>query len=157
MKQSQSPASDQLELESINLRPVAVLSRETKQNDFRASSGQQKRPVWRPLQIDFRKDGLDYRQVAREGQVAIYELTWQGNTNAAAYEVVRIRAHDGFTVGGKVIEPAELYPRSESWGIDGFTFSDRAAADEKLRALCSKNEQPKATRQHGASKTEKTA
>jgi hypothetical protein len=154
MRHAPSPASDQLELGSIiKTEPAAVLSQETKQNDFCAPSGQQETASRRPLHIRFRKDGFDYRQLAREGQLAIYELTWQGRTDSAAFEVVRIRAHDGFTIGGKTVEPGEIYPRSELWGIDGFTFTDRAAADEKFRALCSKN-QPEATRQNSVSRTE---
>jgi hypothetical protein len=45
---------------------------------------------------------------------------------------------------------------SELWGIDGFTFADRAAAFEKLRAICSRKEQTESTRQNGASNNEET-
>jgi hypothetical protein len=141
MRQSPSPASDQLELESVDFKPVAVLRQEAHQNDFCACSGHAETASRRPLPTRFRKQGFDYRQIVRDDQAAIYELTWQGNTESVAYEVVRIHGHDGFTIGGKTIEPAEIYPRSELWGIDGFTFSGRAAADEKFRALGSRKEQ----------------
>jgi hypothetical protein len=38
-------------------------------------------------------------------------------------------------MGGRVIEPGEVYPRSESWGVDGFTVTDKEAAFAKLREL----------------------
>ena len=35
-----------------------------------------------------------------------------------------------------MIEQAEVYPKSEEWGVDGFTFTDTDAAFEKLREIC---------------------
>ena len=37
--------------------------------------------------------------------------------------------------GGRFVDAAELYPRSEAWGTDGFTLTDRDAAFAKLREL----------------------
>jgi hypothetical protein len=51
------------------------------------------------------------------------------------YEVIRVRYRDGFHIGGRFIEAAEVYPRSESWGKYGFTFTDKDAAFAKLREL----------------------
>jgi hypothetical protein len=47
--------------------------------------------------------------------------------------------------------------RSELWGIDGFTLTDRAAAFKKLRAICSRKEQTESTRQNGTSRIEEAA
>ena len=33
------------------------------------------------------------------------------------------------------IEPASIYPNSEAWGVDGFTFTDKDAAFAKLREI----------------------
>ena len=41
----------------------------------------------------------------------------------------------GFEIAGRFVAPAEVYPNSEAWGVDGFTFSDKDAALTKLRAL----------------------
>ena len=30
-------------------------------------------------------------------------------------------------IGGRFIEPAEVYPNSEAWGVDGFTLTDKDA------------------------------
>jgi len=61
--------------------------------------------------------------------------TWNGNEDSAAFEVIRIRRREGFQIGNKFVEPAEVYPNSEAWGIDGFTLTDKDAAFAKLREL----------------------
>jgi hypothetical protein len=78
-----------------------------------------------PVRTEFRKGGFNYRQIAREGDWAIYEQKWRTSDNAA-YEVVRIRPGSGLLAG------RELYPSSEKWGTDGFTLTDKDAAFNKL-------------------------
>ena len=76
----------------------------------------QKRHFYKPLPIQFRHDGFTYRQIAREGNAAIYEQTWNGCTNpSVCYEVIRIRRREGFQIDGRFVEPAEVYPASELW------------------------------------------
>jgi hypothetical protein len=88
------------------------------------------------LPKEFRGDGFDYRQIAREGSAAIYEQIWNSYANAAlCYEVVRIRRRKGFQIGDRVVQPAEVYPNSEAWGVDGWTAEDKEAAFRKLRAI----------------------
>jgi hypothetical protein len=89
---------------------------------------------YRRLPLQFRRDGFDYEQIAREGDAAIYKQTWNGCRNpSVSYEVIRIRRRNGFQIGGRSVEPAEVYPNSEAWGIDGFTLTDKDAAFAKLR------------------------
>jgi hypothetical protein len=91
---------------------------------------------YKPLPKEFRRDGFHYRQIVREGNAAIYEQTWSGCPNpSVSYEVIRIRRREGFQIGGRFVEPAEVYPNSEAWGTDGFTLTDRDAAFAKLREL----------------------
>jgi hypothetical protein len=76
------------------------------------------------------------RQIAREGSAAVYEQTWIGSPEpSVCYEVIRIRRHDGFQIAGRSIEPAEFYPKSEAWGVDGFTLTDKDAAFAKMREI----------------------
>ena len=90
----------------------------------------------KPLPLEFRRNGFQYRQIAREGNAAIYEQTWNGCPNpSVSYEVIRIRRREGFHIGGRFVEAAEVYPRSEAWGTDGFTFTDKEAAFSKLNLL----------------------
>jgi hypothetical protein len=85
----------------------------------------------------FRRDGFDYQQIAREGDAAIYEQRWAGCCNpSVCYEVIRIRRREGFRIDDRFVEPAEVYPNSDVWGVDGFTLTDRDAAVAKLREIC---------------------
>ncbi len=74
-----------------------------------AERGGKKGHSYRPLPVQFRRDGFNYRQIAREG---------------AGIEIV-----------GKFIEPHEVYPNSETWGVDGFTLTDKDAAFAKLKEV----------------------
>jgi hypothetical protein len=93
-----------------------------------------KRHSCKPLPTRFRRDGFEYRQIARERDAAIYEQTWSGCSDASVcYEVIRIRGREGFEINGRFVEPAEIYPKAEAWGVDGFTLTDKDAAFAKLR------------------------
>jgi hypothetical protein len=101
-----------------------------------AEGGDKKGRFHKPLPIRFRRDGFNYRQIARERDAAIYEQTWSGCSDpSVCYEVIRIRSRDGFQIGERFVEPAEVYPNSEAWGVDGFTLTDRDAAFAKLREI----------------------
>ena len=93
--------------------------------------------LYKPLPKEFRRDGFHFRQIAREGDAAIYEQTWNGCRDPSiAYEVIRIRRREGFEIGGKFVPSAELYPRSEQWGELGWTFCNKETAFAKLREIC---------------------
>ena len=91
----------------------------------------------KPLPIRFRRDGFDFRQIAREGNAAIYEQTWRVcGEPSVCYEVIRIRRREAFQIDGRLVEPAEVYPSSGAWGVDGYTLTDKDAAFAKLREVC---------------------
>jgi hypothetical protein len=88
------------------------------------------------LPKEFRHHGFAYRQIAREKDAAIYEQTCCGCAEpSVCYEVIRVRYRDGFHIGEKFVEPYEVYPNTNSWGVDGFTLTDKDAAFAKLRKL----------------------
>jgi hypothetical protein len=98
-----------------------------------AQGRSEKRHAYKPLPTQFRRDRFSYRQIAREGDAAIYEQTWSGCSNpSVCYEVIRIRRREGFQIGSRFVEPAEVYPASEVWGVDGFTFTNRDKAWAKF-------------------------
>ena len=98
-----------------------------------AEARTKERHSYEPLRKAFRRDGFNYRQIARKGHAAIYEQTWNGSENPSiAYEVIRIRRREGFQIEGRFVEPAEVYPASELWGVDGFTFTDRNKVFDKF-------------------------
>jgi hypothetical protein len=101
-----------------------------------AKGGDKKCHSYKPLPKEFRRDGFDYRQIAREGNAAIYEQHWTGCAEpSVCYEVIRVRHREGFQIGGRFVPPAEVYPRSEQWGELGWTFCNKNAAFTKLREL----------------------
>jgi hypothetical protein len=90
----------------------------------------------KPLPTRFRRDGFNYRQIAREGDAAIYEQSWSNCFNpSVCYEVICVRRREGFQIDGRFVGPAEIYPKAEAWGVDGFTLTDKDAAFAKLREL----------------------
>lgn len=98
-----------------------------------------KKSQYRPLPKEFRHDGLIFRQIACEGGAAIYEQRCSGCAElSVCYEVIRVRRRGGFQIGGRFVEPAEIYPKAEAWGVDGFTFTDKDAAFAKFREIKSK-------------------
>jgi hypothetical protein len=100
------------------------------------------------LPTRFRHGGFDYRQIARESDAAIYEQTWNSCANpSTCYEIIRIRRRDGFWIGGRFVEPAEVYPTSEAWGTDGWTLQDEEAAFRKLREIIASPNAPTRLRQ----------
>ena len=101
-----------------------------------AEAGSKKSRFYRPLPKEFRRDGFDYLQITREGNASIYEQRWVGcSSPSVCYEVIRIRRREGFQIGARFIEPGEVYPNSEAWGVNGFTRTDKDAAFAKLRDL----------------------
>jgi hypothetical protein len=124
----------------MSTRQSAIIGRSTplpkEKTRPTAEGGSEKGRSYKPLPIGFRRDGFEYRQIAREGNAAIYKQTWTGCSNpSVCYEVIRIRYRDGFQIDGRFVEPAEVYPSSEAWGVDGFTFTDKDAAFAKLREI----------------------
>jgi hypothetical protein len=98
-----------------------------------AEARTKERHFYKPLHKEFRRNGFNYRQIARQGGVALYEQTWSScDEPSRSYEVIRIRRRDGFRIEGRFVEPAEVYPASELWGVDGFTFADRDKAWDKF-------------------------
>src|SRR5205823_371441 len=75
-----------------------------------------KQHVYKPLPKQFRHNGFNYRQIAREGDAAIYEQTWNACSDPAlCFEVIRVKPREAFQIDGRLIEPAEVYPNSEGW------------------------------------------
>ena len=88
------------------------------------------------LEVTFSKKGFKYTQVVRKGSHAIYE---QENANiknpSKRYEVVEIKSHNGYEIGGSKIAAAEVYPGSTQWGILGWTHLDLDSAEKRFNKL----------------------
>jgi hypothetical protein len=101
-----------------------------------AEGGSKKGRFYKLLAKEFRRGGFQYRQIAREGNAAIYEQAWPGCAEPSpSYEVVRIRRREGFQIGNRFVNAAEIYPNSAAWGVDGFTFTNRNKAWAKFSEI----------------------
>jgi hypothetical protein len=118
-----------LDLARDSISPAASKARATAQGEGK------KDRFYKPLSQEFRRDGFNYRQIAREGDFAIYRQTWKGYEDSAVFELIRNKRRQGFEIGGRWIPPAEVYPNSEACGVDGFTVTDKEAALHKLREI----------------------
>ena len=127
----------------MSTRPSALIGRSMPVSAHKtcaAAKGRSKKGrFYKPLLKEFRSGGFSYRLIAREGNAAMYEQTWVGCSNPSiSYEVIRIRRRDGFYIGNRFVEPAEVYPNSEAWGTGGFTLTDKDTAFAKLREMKAK-------------------
>ncbi len=101
------------------------------------------------LALEFTSKGFCFKQVWREGDLAIYE---KSKGNYKGFESIKIKRHDGYQLAGVVIEPAEMYPPSESWGVLAFTSINLKTAHnyiDKLKGVNIGDEQPNITEQQG--------
>lgn len=96
--------------------------------------------TYKPLQVEFTKNGFQFNQMYREGDFAIFHKVAMENaihqrTRDAGFEVVVISRHDGYEIGGVKVEPAEQYPGNEKWGSMGWTFTDLYSAEKRFNSL----------------------
>lgn len=91
----------------------------------------------KPIKTEFRWTGDGYgaasarlfKQVKRVGDFAIYKRTVEKSGTTDGYEVVKISRHNGYTLGGQYVEPAETYPGSSQFGKTGWSCADLVQAE----------------------------
>jgi hypothetical protein len=82
--------------------------------------------------------------------VAIYSQTWNSTigaikTPSLAYEVVKIQAYPDQERFGSFIPAHESMPGSETWGQQGWTFTDLDKARAKFKELTARLSRDKLT------------
>ena len=92
--------------------------------------------LMRELPTAFRSASFDFKLLVRDGDIALLRKTKPGLA-FESFEVVMIQRHETFEIKGKLIPAGEHLPRSEQWGIKGWTYSDRLSADRKFNQLIS--------------------
>ena len=91
---------------------------------------------YKPLKTLFQRGEFNYKQIAREKDVAVFEQIWRGCSEpTVCWEVAVIRRHNGKTIKGHWVAPSEFYPSSSEWGKYGFTFTNKDEAFAKLREI----------------------
>jgi len=88
------------------------------------------------LEKKFTKKGFVYTQINRIGNFALYKQELQNiKTFNPKYEVVHIKSHNGYELGGVKIPAAEVYPSSTQWGALGWTFTELSLAEKRFKKL----------------------
>lgn len=95
----------------------------------------------RRLPESFTKKRLQYEQLCRTNDIALYVVHLNGRQRS--YEVIVVRIAERVPVkvaDGKLdwsaCDPYECYPSSDVWGSCGFTFTTEADARAKFNLLC---------------------
>lgn len=97
--------------------------------------------VYRPLEKEYNKNGYTFKEVKREGNVAMYEQWCEKEDTEGlkfvGYEVFEVIQQDaGFAGPKKIPQPArELVPNNESWGLKAFTCTSLENAEERFQML----------------------
>jgi hypothetical protein len=86
------------------------------------------------IEKEFTYKNFNYKQLLRDGKIAIYQQTLKGGQKFN-YEVVIIEEHNGYEIAGNKFPPSEMYPSSNQWGVKGFTFTDYDDALVKFKKL----------------------
>ena len=91
----------------------------------------------KPLRTRFRSGCFEFKQIAREGRIAVYELR---NGEHHTWEVIKIGFRGGRLLKGKALEACEVYPSSESWGVKGWACTTKERAFQKMDELLKERE-----------------
>lgn len=89
---------------------------------------------YKPIKTEFRSRGFDYKQIKREGDIAVYSQT-RITTGKQNFEVILVARHKGFRVAGQEFPPAETYPTANQWGARGWTQTNLEAAEAKFERV----------------------
>ena len=95
----------------------------------------------KPLPTTFKSGGFRFRQLMRQGHIALFEKRKRPD-GAVSFEVVKIRRLPARTVFGTEYPPSEAMPPSERWGVEGWTYCDVDSAREKFQALAEAQDKP---------------
>lgn len=90
-------------------------------------------PEMTPLSKTLRVGGYDLREIARRGDVAIYEQSKGGAV--LAYEVIRVQKLGAKEIYGRQYEPREGYPGNEQWGTQAWTCATLERAKERMAGI----------------------
>ena len=88
------------------------------------------------LPTTFRSDGFDFQILNREEKVALLAKEKPG-WGFHLYEVVRIQVWPAEWIKGRFTPEREAMPRSEQWGVRGWSFADMDDARGKFYDLVS--------------------
>jgi len=84
--------------------------------------------------IEYAKNGYDYQIIRRENNLAI-AVGKSRISNSINWEVIKIQSHNGMTMAGVYMPPAEFPPSNNQWGVKGWTALNEKHAEEIFNKL----------------------
>ena len=87
----------------------------------------------KPLAESFKLDGFEFKQLWREGKIALFQKQKAGGV--VSYEVVKIQAKPERVMFEHAVPFHEAMPSSETWGTNGWSFCSLDRAKAKFRKL----------------------
>jgi len=87
------------------------------------------------LQLEYKKYGNNHKQIYRQGDIAIYEMTSPETGRVLGYEVFEVIKKKERVIAGKQIAASEATPPSEDWGYKGYTVWLQSSAMLKADIL----------------------
>jgi len=94
----------------------------------------------KPLATTFTRSGWTFKQLAREGRIAVY-VKRQGSFHT--WEVIKIAQKGECIFKGRHLEAREVYPPSESWGVKGWACQSKQRAYRKMDELLAAQKEKK--------------
>lgn len=85
------------------------------------------------IQKAFKQKGFAFQLLKRLENVALLEKTSKGG--GVSYEVVVIRAHNGYSIAGTEVAASEFLPKDEDFGKFGWSYSTLEAAEKKFHEV----------------------
>jgi hypothetical protein len=94
---------------------------------------QQEHHIMKTLDPTFTFDEYHFNQLARKGDVALFEK--KKPNGCFGYEVVVVQRHPAMTFEGRKYPAREAMPPSTAWGVSGWTYMTLGDARRKFKDL----------------------
>lgn len=85
------------------------------------------------LETEFTRRNVTYRQIKREGNVAVYSYSPPNEPDRVrGYETIIIVSHDAYVIHGNPVEAGESYPGDSAFGRTGWSYLKLDSALDKF-------------------------
>jgi hypothetical protein len=85
----------------------------------------------------FKEGKFLFEQIDRQHNIALYRKSLIGG-KSYSFELITVKSHNGFKIGGVDMPSAEMYPGDKQWGGDlarTFTSQEEERAQKEFKAL----------------------
>jgi len=86
------------------------------------------------IATEFNQDGFSFKLLERSNGIALFQKS-KPHHSKPCYEVVRLKIRPEQDIYGRHYPEREGLPTSESWGTDGWSYSDEKSAKKRFENL----------------------